>query len=379
MKTIYLDYAAATPLDKRVYRAMEPYFTNKFYNPSALYLAARGIKNDLDEARATIANCLGSRPAEVILTSGATEANNLAISGIAKSFPSGEIIVSAIEHKSVLEPANQFGAKQIPVNKQGLVEIDNLRKLISSKTVLISIGLVNNEIGTLQPIKDISILVEAVNKDRQKSGNEKPLYLHVDAAQAGNCFDLHVSRLGVDLMSLNGGKIYGPKNSGLLYINAGVKLSPMILGGGQEMGMRSGTESLASAVGLAKALQIAQAQKSEQLNHLAELKNLFIEELKNKIPEAEVNSGQKHFSPHIVSVTFPGADNERLMMELDERGAMVATGSACSASSDEPSHVLKAIGLSDRLARATLRFSFGHQTTKKDIQKVVEILDILIK
>lgn len=377
MKAVYLDYAAATPMDHRVVKAMEPYYANKFYNPSALYLAARSVKNDLDEARSIIASCLGSRPAEIILTSGATEANNLAISGINKSFPGAEILVSAIEHRSVLAPAKQANAKYIPVNKHGVVETNKLESLITGKTVLISIGLVNNEIGTLQPLKDISLLIERINKARQKNGNKLPLYLHSDAAQAGNCFDLHVSRLGIDLMSLNGGKIYGPKNSGLLYVKSGVKISSMILGGGQEMGMRSGTESLSSAVGLAKALQDAQGHKTEHHEMISNFNDYFVTELTNKLSDVVINSGAKHFSPHIVSVTFPGVDNERLMMELDERGVMVATGSACSAASDEPSHVLKAIGLTDEMARSTLRFSFGRQTTKKDLQEVVKLLSEL--
>lgn len=378
MKTIYLDYAAATRVDKKVMKAMEPYFTEQFYNPSALYLAGRRAKNDLDQARSAAAACLGARPAEIIFTSGATESNNLAISGVMSNFPGAELLVSAIEHKSVLEPAIQLGAKQIQVNKYGLVEIDKLKSLITAKSVLISIGLVNNEISTLQPIKDISILIEQINKARRVSGNKLPLYLHSDVAQAGNCFDLHVSRLGVDLMTLNGGKIYGPKNSGLLYNKAGVKLSPMILGGGQEMGLRSGTESLASAVGLSAALKLAQSQKNSQLNHLNTLKSLFIKELNDKIPRVQINSPIKHSSPHIVSVTFIGSDNERLMMELDEQGVMVATGSACSAAKGEPSHVLKAIGLSDEMARSTLRFSFGRQSSAKEIKKVAGLLGQLI-
>lgn len=374
MRTIYLDYAAATPMDPKVVRAMEPYFSEKFYNPSALYLAARGVKNDLDGARATVAKCLGSRPAEIIFTSGATESNNLAIHGIMTNFPGSELLVSAIEHKSVLEPAMAIGAKQIPVNAQGLVDPRKLSKQITNKTILISIGLVNNEIGSLQPMKDIGLVVEQVRKSRRLTGNKLPLYLHTDAAQAGNSFDLHVSRLGVDLMSINGGKIYGPKNAGLLYVKAGVKLSPMILGGGQEMGLRSGTESLASAVGLAMALELAQSQKNDQLAHLDMLKNLFVDELNRNLPMAQINSPSKHSSPHIVSVTFPGSDNERLMMELDEQGVMAATGSACSAANDEPSYVLKAVGLSDEMARSTLRFSFGRQTTEKDIKITVKLL-----
>lgn len=378
-KTIYLDYAAATPMDVRVMKAMEPYFTKQFYNPSALYLAGRDSRLALDKARSNIAVWLGARPAEIIFTSGATEANNMAIQGIMRQFPEGELLVSAIEHKSVLAPAAIFGARQIPVTPEGHVQPENLKKFLSSKTVLVSIAMVNNELGALQPLKKLNQVIVEERKCRRRAGNNLPLYLHTDAAQAGNLFDLHVSRLGVDMMTINGGKIYGPKGSGFLYVKTGVSLKPLVLGGGQEMGRRSGTENLAAVVGLATAFDLAQNQRTKEVQRLNTLRELFVAELENKLPKVRMNGTLKNSAPHIVSVSFPGQDNERLVMELDEHGVQIATGSACSASSAAPSHVLKAIGLPDELARATLRFSFGRQTTKDDIKKAAVLLGDLAR
>lgn len=374
MKSIYLDYAAATPLDPRVLKAMQPYFSQVFHNPSSVYLAAREARKVLDQARGTVASCLGAKSGEVIFTSGATEANNLAITGIMKQFTDGEVLVSAIEHESVLAPAGQFTNHLIPVDKYGIVDLDRLAKMISDKTVLVSVMYVNNEIGSAQPLVKIAQLIEQIKKQRLKAGNQRSLYLHTDAAQAGSLFDLKVSRLGVDLLTINGGKIYGPKQSGALYIKAGTKLSPLLLGGGQEFGLRSGTESLASAVGLAEALKLTQAKKTSELKRLQKLSADFIEQLQQSLPAAVVNGHTKLRSPHIVSVSLPGQDAERLVMELDERGIQAAVGSACSASKEDPSHVLRAIGLNEPLIRASLRFSLGRGTSEADLKNTVATL-----
>ncbi|MGH7157024.1 MAG: cysteine desulfurase family protein [Candidatus Saccharimonadales bacterium] len=371
MKSIYLDYAAATPLGPEVRAAMEPYFAGKFYNPSATYLAARAVHKDLEAARQTVAVQLGARPAEIVFTAGATEANNLAIQGIMSQYPDGEALASLIEHESVLEPARSFNVKEVPVTPQGIIDLPKLEKLITPETVLVSTMLVNNELGTIQPIGEIA---KILNKLRILRKNGLPLYLHTDAAQAGNYLDLHTNRLGVDLMSINGGKIYGPKQSGALYIKTGTKLRPLIVGGGQEFGLRSGTENVAGAIGLAKALELAQQKRTAESQLILEFRRLFEDGLQKQIPGALINGSKNHRAPHVLSVTFPGMDNERLMMELDEQGVQCAVGSACSASREEVSHVLSAIGLSDELARATLRFSVGRFTTKSDIQKVLKIL-----
>jgi cysteine desulfurase len=337
---IYFDYAASTPMDTRVFDTMNPYFTEKFYNPSATYLASRGVRQDLNEAREIIAGWLGSRPSEIYFTAGATEANNLAISGLMQKYPDSEILVSFIEHDSVIAPAEQFKCNKIASTSKGIVDITDLAKKITSKTVLISVMYVNNELGTIQPLRDIAKIVNEIRAERLSRGNKLPIYFHTDAAQAGNFFDLHVARLGVDLMSINGGKIYGPKQTGVLYVKAGIELKPLILGGGQERGIRSGTENVAGFVGLAKALDIAQKTRDKELKNTKELRDVFASELEKNIPNIQINESKKHQAPHILHVTFPGVDNERLMMELDERGIQCAVGSACSASSAKPSHVL---------------------------------------
>jgi cysteine desulfurase len=385
-KSIYLDYAAATPLDPRVLKTMEPIWAKDFYNTSASYLTAREVRRKLNGARTDIAKCLGAKPAEIIFTAGATEANNLAIQGVMKAFPGGKLLVSAIEHKSVLEPAKLFKAEQVPVDKKGVILLNKLSNLINDDTVLISVMLVNNEIGSIQPLRTIAETVKDLRRARKAYGNRLPLYLHSDAAQAGNYLDLKTNRYGVDLMTINGSKIYGPKQSGVLFVKAGTILQPLILGGGQEFGLRSGTENLAGAVGLAEALRLAQERRTDEAKRVTILRDLFVAEVRARFPKVILNPPKfyenfrraSHQSPHIVSVTFPKVDDERLMMELDDAGVICAVGSACSASSDKPSYVLRAIGLSDDLARATLRFSFGSKTSKDDILRTVKILAHLI-
>ncbi|MDO8591836.1 MAG: cysteine desulfurase family protein, partial [bacterium] len=286
MKQIYLDYAAATPVDKDVQKAMEPFFSRQFYNPSAIYLAGRAVRQELEEARTSIAKNLGARPTEIIFTAGATEANNLAIQGVMRNFPSGEMLVSSIEHESVLAPARLFKHRQIPVDKNGRLILEKLESMISPKTVLVSVGLVNNEIGIIQPLSDVSKILNKLSKLRGPKG--LPLYLHSDGAQAPSYLDLHVRRLGVDLLTINGGKIYGPKQSGALYVRAGVELKPLILGGGQENGLRSGTENVVGAVGLSAALDSAQKGRGTECKRVAQLRELFIDGIGKNIPGAVI-------------------------------------------------------------------------------------------
>ena len=376
---IYLDYAAATPVDPDVVASMQPYLSDLFYNPSATYLAAKAVADDIQNARANVAHWLGAKPTEVLFTAGGTEANNLAITGVMSQFPDGNIVISSIEHESVRQPAVACDYHEAPVSSEGLVDVTALEKLIDDDTVLVSIMYANNEIGTVQPLKEIATLLQKVRRARQDEGNERPLYLHTDACQAGNYLDLHTARLGVDLMTLNGGKIYGPKQSGVLYVRTGVVLRPQILGGGQERGLRSGTENVAGIVGLATALDKAQSMRAEESGRLQKLRDDFARQLQALKPEVMINGSLKKRLPNNISVTFPGVDNERLMMQLDLAGIMCAVGSACSASSDEPSHVLKAIGLSDAEAQSTLRFSLGRQTLEKDIQQVLSELAQIFK
>ena len=380
MSAIYLDHAAATPLDEDVLAAMLPYFHDQFYNPSATYLSAVQVRKDIDAARALVASILGARASEIVFTAGGTEANNLAIHGLMRRFPGKTVLVSAIEHESVLAAAGQYDHRLIPVRPDGIVDLIALERLITDDTVLLSVMYANNEVGTIQPLREISQLIQKVLQQRRTAGNTLPLLFHTDAAQAGNYLDLHVSRLGVDLMTLNGGKIYGPKQSGVLWGRSGIELLPLVYGGGQERGLRSGTENVPSIIGFARALEQAQAKRHEEARRLQTLQQLFYEQLADALPQAVVNGSLKKRLPNNVHVTIPGADNERILMQLDEQGIMAAAGSACSASNEEPSHVLRAMGISEIDAQASLRFTMGRSTDEAAIRRTVAVLgDIVAK
>jgi cysteine desulfurase len=377
-KLIYMDYAAATPVDDRVLAAMMPYFSEKFYNPSALYLPAQAVAKDIAAARAAVAAILGSRPSEITFTAGGTEANNAAIHGIMRRYPGSNAVVSAIEHDSVLEPAKAYQTRLAPVGKQGVIDIAQTKALIDEQTVLVSVMYANNEIGSIQPIKDVTEMIQTIRNERRRDGNRTPLFLHTDAAQASNYLDLHVARLGIDLMTLNGGKIYGPKQSGVLYIRAGTVITPLISGGGQEHGIRSGTENVAASIGFAKALTLAQELRHSETRRLQDLQRQFITLVTEAVPSAVLNGSLKKRLPNNIHFTFPGSDNERLLIKLEEAGILSAAGSACSASSDEPSHVLQAIGLSVTDARSSLRFTLGRSNTEADVIAAVDALSSIL-
>jgi cysteine desulfurase len=368
-----MDYAAASPLAPEVTQAMQPYLETNFYNPSATYSSAKQVRKTLDDARSDVAHWLGVKSSEIIFTAGATEANNLAIHGIMSRYPKGNIVVNAIEHESVLAPAGQYECREVSVGHDGRIDLQDLSNKIDDNTALVSVMYANNEIGTVQPLREIAKIINEKRKQRP----DKPLYFHTDAAQAANYLDLHASRLGVDLMSINGGKIYGPKQSGALYVRAGIVLEPLVLGGGQERGLRSGTENVAGIVGFSKALELAQTMRHEELERLKKLRDRFLGLLEEKLPEVSINGSLKYRLPNNVHLTIPGQDNERLIFELDEAGIMAAAGSACSASSEEPSHVLKAIGVTDEEAQASLRFTMGRSTTEDDIDQTVQLLERL--
>jgi cysteine desulfurase len=376
---IYLDYAAATPMDERVLAAMRPYFSDQFYNPSATYLAAKQVAYELAEARSAIAEWLGARVPEIIFTAGGTEANNLAIQGIMRKYPEANLIASAIEHESVLQTAAQYTVHSVGVDGQGLLDIEELRSTIDEHTVLVSVMYANNEVGTIEPIRDVTHVIADIRTKRRAAGNTLPIYFHTDAAQAANYLDLHVARLGVDLMTLNGGKIYGPKQSGVLYVKSDVTLEPLIYGGGQERGLRNGTENIAAAIGCATALTLAQQARPEETYRLQNLQQQFFAQLKTQIPNVVINGSLKKRLPNNVHVTVPGTDNERLLVQLDEAGILAAAGSACSASSEEPSHVLSAMGVSEADAQSSLRFSMGRQTTKEMVGVAVGTLAGFLK
>lgn len=370
----YFDYAAATPVSPTVFEEMKPYFTERFHNPSALYMAAQEVKQAVSDARATVAGVLQCKPSEIIFTAGGTESDNLAIHGVMRQFPDGNCVVSAVEHEAVLVPAGRYAHKVAPVHPDGRIDLTALEEQIDDQTVLVSVMYANNETGTIQPVREVAKLIKEIRWQRAKAGNKRPLYLHTDAAQATNYLPLLVSALGVDLMSLNGGKIYGPKQSGILYVRTGTRLAPQVLGGGQERGIRSGTENVPNIIGFAAALKETDSLRDSEFARLAALTNTFADKLLSARPQIIINGSRKHRLPNNVHLTVPGADNERLLMELDEQGVQVATGSACSASSEDPSHVLKAIGLSDADARSSLRITFGRQTDEAAMEALLSAL-----
>ena len=366
---IYLDYAAATPIDQRVLDAEEPYFRERFFNPSASYQAAREVRRDYEEARHVLAQNLGARPAEIVITAGATESTNLAIGGV-----SGHIVTTNIEHPAVLALASARNATILPVNEKGLVNPASVENAITDETEIVSVGYANSEIGTVQPIKEIAILIERIRADRASREVATPLLFHTDASQAAGYLDLNVARLNVDLMTLNAGKCYGPKQVGLLYVKAGVRLKPLILGGGQEMGLRSGTENVTGAIGFARALEIAERKRKGESERLEKLRNDLEKFIKQEFPEVIINSGAKQRLPNILNFSVPGLDGERAVFALDERGVLIATGSACAANKGTRSHVLMAIGLAPQIADASLRISLGRPTTDAEISELTPLL-----
>lgn len=375
-QTVYLDFAAATPMDSNVLKAMMPYYSEHYYNPSAIYQQAREVKNALEAARAKTARLVGARPAEIVFTAGATESINLAIKGIAQQHPDAKVLASSIEHDAVLSCVREHPHELVTVDDKGIIRIDDLKKKLDDKTVLVSVMLANNEIGTLQPVAEVAAVIEEVRKHRRKSGNKLPIYLHCDGAQAPNYMSLQLHSLGVDLLSLNGGKIYGPKQSGILYIKTGVVIKPQIVGGGQEWGLRSGTENVAQAVGFAEALDIAQSMRADEAKRLQELREYFFSELEKVLPQVRINGHRTHRLANNCSFVLDGSDSEWMVMALDQAGVLLSAGSACGASKDGPSHVLLATGLSRQDAEASLRLTMGRATAKEDLdfalQKIVE-------
>ncbi|HWZ66184.1 MAG TPA: cysteine desulfurase family protein [Patescibacteria group bacterium] len=374
MSQIYLDYAAATPLDERVLQAMQPYLQDQFYNPSSAYLASRKVKAAIEAARARVAYWLGAKSSEIVFTAGATESINIAIHGVMRHFKGGNVCTIQIEHDAVLASVAAYDNKIIPVYPNGLLNLDVLGAAIDNKTVLVSIGYGNNEIGTIQPLREVSQLIAIERERRLAAGNDLPIYLHTDASQAAAYLDLHVSRLGVDLMTINGGKIYGPKQTGVLFVRAGVKMSSFINGGGQESGLRSGTENVPGVIGLAEALDIAQADRKAVATQQAELRDELQNHLRACFPNMVVNGNLKKRLPNNLHVSWPGIDGERLVMQLDEQGLQAATGSACAANKNRVSHVLKALGLDDSMRQGSLRLTLGSKTTTQDIELAAEII-----
>lgn len=372
-KTIYLDYAAATPLDKRVFKAMQPYFSEKFYNPSAPYQPAREIRTSIETARANTAHILGVKPAEIVFTAGATESINLAFKGLLNT--DDHCVVSSIEHHAVLKTANNFKHSVAKAGAEGRLSLDSIKNAITDETKLISIGLVNSEIGVIQDINVIAGVIKNVRKERIKKGNQTALWFHTDATQAAGLLDLNVARLGVDLLTVGGNKIYGPKQTGLLFVNSKVILQPLLDGGGQERNLRSGTENVPGIIGFCEALRIASKQRQQENERLKTLKNNFITLLTETLSDSIVIGDQKHSSPHIAMLAWPGLDAERVVFRLESKGVLVGTGSACGANNHTASSVLTALGLTNDVIAGSVRFSFGRETNEQQLKRAVKIVD----
>ncbi len=385
---IYLDYAAATPIDEKVLSAMQPYFREQFFNPSASYLPAREVREDLENARHKIAQIIGARPAEIIFTAGATESVNLALNLACrprtcsedladsrdKRENDGVILTTAIEHPAVLEIAKNRGGKILSVDEKGRIDLENLEKELTDDIEIVSIGYANNEIGTVQPLKEIAAIIARIKSDRKNRNVKTPLLFYTDASQAAGVLDLNVARLGVDLMTLNAGKCYGPKQVGALFVRAGVELSPLIRGGGQENGLRSGTENVAGAIGFAKALELAEKHRGSEVKRLQVLRDDLEKFLLSEFPSLKINGDKKHRLPNLTNFSLADLDGERAVFALDQREVLVATGSACAANKNARSHVLTAIGLDEKLADGSLRISLGRSTTADEIEKLKPIL-----
>jgi cysteine desulfurase len=379
---IYMDHAAATPLDPRVLAAMRPYLEDFYANPSSLYRAARKTAGALEAARSQVARVLGAKPTEIVFTSGTTEGDNLAIQGVLRARPGGHVITTAIEHDAVLQCIAHLAPDSrstiLPVTAEGLVEVESVKAAITDQTVLISVMMANNEIGTIQPVRDITKLVAQVRTDRAKRSVDVPIYVHTDAAQAAGYLDLQVSRLGVDLLTVGGSKIYGSRGTGMLYVRAGTQLEPLIYGGGQERGRRSGTENVAAIVGFGLALELAVSGRSAEAHRLTSLRDTAIEQLLRNIPGALLNGSLKHRLPGNVNLTIPGADGEAMVLYLDQQGIEASTGSACTTGLLDPSHVLQALGRSRQEASESLRLTFGRSTDQSAIDHLVATLPPII-
>ncbi len=372
-KMVFLDFASASPQSDESVAAMQPYLQSDFYNASAIYLAAKKVKHCLDDLRARAASVLQVRPSEIYFTAGATEANNIIVQGILKKYPGTHCVYSDIEHDSLRNIMPNVASKIVSVLADGRIDMIALKKALTDKTALIVCMYANNEIGTVQPLHDVVALAQTVRKQRMQNGNTTPLYVHVDASQSFQYIQLLPNKLGIDSAVIGAGKIYGPKQSAVLYLKAGIQIEPLLYGGGQENGVRSGTENIAQIAGTVTAMQQTDIMRKSEAKRMQELQNYFLVKLSD-LDNVMVNGSLKYRIPNNIHITCGGFDNETLVMQLDELGIMAATGSACHASNDEPSAVLRAIGLSDTQARSSVRFSMGRTTTKKDIHTTVAAL-----
>jgi len=375
-KRIYMDYSATTPCDSVVVKAMLPYFSDKFGNASTLYSFGKEARAAIEQSREKVANAIGANTEEIVFTSSGTESNNTVLKGIAymNEDKGDHIITTSIEHHSVVEPC-KFLEKQgfkltyLPVDKYGLVDPEDIKKAITPKTLLVSIIYGNNEIGTIQPIKEIGKIVK-----------ESGIYFHTDAVQALGHIPVNVNISGIDFLSASAHKFYGPKGIGILYIRKGSKITPLMHGGGQEKKKRASTENVPAIVGLGIAVEIAIKSMDDEMNRIKVLRDKFVSGVLNNIENVKLNGHPTDRLPNNVNFSIKGIEGEAIILRLDMEGISASTGSACSSYRLEPSHVLLAIGVQRDLAQGSIRFSLGKYTKDEDIDYVLKVLpDVVAK
>ena len=370
MRRIYLDHAATTPTHPEVVEAMLPYFIDAFGNPSSIYSYGQEAKGAIEEARAKVADLIGARSDEIVLTSGGTEADNFAIKGVAyaNEGKGNHIITSAIEHHAVIETCKflekrGFLVTYLPVDEYGLVDPDDVKKAITDKTILISVMHANNEVGTIQPIAEIG-----------KIAKETGIYFHTDAVQTAGHIPVNVNELGVDLLAMSAHKLYGPKGVGALYIRKGTRLVAFMHGGEQERRRRASTENVPGIVGFGRAAELAKQEMTEEAERLTHLRDKLIKGILEQIKHTRLNGHPLKRLPNNVNISVDFVEGESMLLNLDLEGICASTGSACSSASLEPSHVLLALGLSPEQAHGSLRFSLGKENTEEDMGRVLKVL-----
>ena len=381
-RPIYLDYAAATPLDPAAERAMRPYQADVFGNPGALHRAGQAASAAVFRARRAIAGALGADYREIFFTGSATEANNMALRGVAHAalrdghVKRPKILISAIEHESVRETAHELEREcgvevvEIPVDTMGKINIDRLQKALDERVILVSVQFVNSELGIIQPIKEIGEIIRSYKL--KASSSSYPLF-HTDAAQAFNYLKCDMKALGADMLTLSAHKIYGPKGIGVLHARCADLLSPVIVGGGQESGLRSGTENVPAIVGFAAAVAVAEKTRAKESKRVGKLRDALWKEMLKIVPDAELNGSATERVPNSLNVYFPGRSAQDLVIELDISGVMASPGTACSSRTAQPSYVIAALGHSGDRPSASVRFSLGRQTTAAEISQVARI------
>jgi cysteine desulfurase len=376
MRKVYLDHAAGKPIDRRVLEEMTPYFSQKYGNPSSAHTFSSIARNAMEEARGKVAQLIGAeRQTEIIFTSGGTESNNLAIKGVAlrNASKGNHVITSSIEHMSVINPCKNlstqgFDVTHLPVDAFGIVDRDALTAAISAKTVLVSIAYANGEIGTVESIEEIGKLVHSHGA-----------FFHVDAVAAAGQVPIDVQQANVDLLSLSSNDLYGPRGVGALYVKTGTRIQPTLHGGGQERGLRSGTENLPGIVGMGRAAELAHDEMTVESDRLTSLRDRLIEQVLSRIPEAYLNGHPSIRLPNNANIRFSYIEGESLILSLDMEGVICSSGSACSSKTLEPSHVLLAIGLKHEEAHGSLLFTLGKQNDKDDLKYVLTVLPRVVR